>query len=37
MLQSISNILSIILKITLIFVSLIAGGIIDFIDIDELF
>ena len=37
MLQAISNLLSIILKIVLICVALIAGGIIDLIDIDELF
>jgi len=36
MLNTLSKLLSIALKIVLIFVSLIAGGIIDFIDIDEL-
>ena len=36
MLNTLSKLLSIVLKIVLIFVSLIAGGIIDFIDIDEL-
>lgn len=36
MLQAISNLLSILLKICLIFLALITGGIIDFIDIDEL-
>ena len=36
MLNTISKILSIILKVTLILVSLIAGGFIDIIDIDEL-
>lgn len=37
MLQSINNLLSIMLKVTLIFLALVSGGIIDFFDIDELF
>lgn len=36
MLNTISTMLSIALKVVLIFVSLLAGGIIDFIDIDDL-
>ena len=36
MLQAISNVLSILLKICLIFLVLVTGGIIDFIDIDDL-